>query len=66
MTTIVPNLQYLEILEAEKAKILQRFDPHAEGTGHFNTAASVLEQRIQEIRQELIDKKGGGWQVCSN
>jgi hypothetical protein len=25
------------------------YNPHAEGTGHFNTAISVLEQRIKEI-----------------
>jgi hypothetical protein len=59
-------MQYLAMLETEKSRILQRFNPHEEGTGHFNTAASVLEQRIQEIRQELIDKKGSGWQVCNS
>ena len=27
------------------------FNPDAEGTGHFNTAISVLEMRIKEIEE---------------
>jgi hypothetical protein len=29
------------------------YKPHHEGTGHFNTAASVLQSRINEIRKEM-------------
>jgi len=27
------------------------YDPDKEGTGHFNTTISVLEQRIKEIQE---------------
>lgn len=43
--------EYIAVLQNE-AETLKRyyFDPHKEGTGHFNTAISVLEFRIQELK----------------
>ena len=43
--------EYISVLESE-AKILkeQYYKPTHEGTGHFNTAISVLEFRIQELK----------------
>jgi hypothetical protein len=42
---------YLAILNNEIA-VLKReyFKPQEEGTGHFNTAISVLQQRVDEIK----------------
>jgi hypothetical protein len=48
---------YLSVLRNERENLLTNyFDPHQEGTGHFNTAASVLEMRIKEI-ENIIEKK---------
>jgi hypothetical protein len=45
---------YLAVLRAEREKLLSEFyNPHEEGTGHFNTAASVLEMRIKQIEKEV-------------
>jgi hypothetical protein len=45
--------QYIAVLEMEKGLLLRDyFKPEAEGTGHFNTAASVLKHRIEELRNE--------------
>ena len=43
--------EYIAILETE-AETLRRyyFKPETEGTGHFNTAISVLEHRIEELK----------------
>jgi hypothetical protein len=44
------NEMYLAVLRKERETLLKEYyDPHAEGTGHFNTAAYVLEMRINEI-----------------
>ena len=43
--------QYIAVLETERALLLRDyFKPMEEGTGHFNTAAGVLEHRIEELR----------------
>jgi hypothetical protein len=43
----------LAVLETEKETLLRHYyKPHHEGTGHFNTAASVLQHRIDEIKKE--------------
>jgi hypothetical protein len=42
---------YTAVLKKEREHLLSLFDPHQEGTGHFNTAASVLESRIKELEQ---------------
>jgi hypothetical protein len=45
--------EYIAVLQTE-AETLRRYyyNPNTEGTGHFNTAVSVLEQRIQELQNE--------------
>ena len=44
---------YIAVLRKEREHLLSLHDPHAEGTGHFNTAASVLQHRIDEIKKEM-------------
>jgi hypothetical protein len=45
--------EYVAVLMNE-VETLRRYyyDPHKEGTGHFNTTISVLEQRIKEIQED--------------
>ena len=44
------NNQYLAVLRNEVQTLkAEYYDPQGEGTGHFNTAISVLEHRIREI-----------------
>ena len=46
--------EYIAVLETEKEVLLRYYyDRHAEGTGHFNTAASVLQLRIDELKAQL-------------
>jgi hypothetical protein len=46
--------EYIAVLETEKEVLLRYYyDKNAEGTGHFNTAASVLQQRIDELKAQL-------------
>jgi hypothetical protein len=44
--------EYIAVLETE-IETLRRFyyNPSTEGTGHFNTAISVLEGRVQELQK---------------
>jgi len=44
--------EYIAVLQTE-VETLRRYyyNPHAEGTGHYNTAISVLEKRIEEIKK---------------
>jgi hypothetical protein len=44
---------YLSVLKKEISVLQTKYKPHEEGTGHFNTAISVLESRIKEIESEL-------------
>ncbi len=46
--------EYIAVLQNE-VEILRRFyyNPNTSGTGHFNTAISVLEQRIGEVQKGL-------------
>jgi hypothetical protein len=55
------KIEYLAVLRNEVAN-LQRdyYKPNEEGTGHFNTAISVLKQRIKEIED------GKPIQICSS
>lgn len=42
--------QYIAVLRNEINLLkTQYYNPQEEGTGHFNTAISVLQNRIQEI-----------------
>ncbi len=50
----ITNEEYLAVLETEKETLLRYYyKPQSEGTGHFNTAASVLQHRIDEIKKEM-------------
>ena len=46
----VPRREYIAVLQNE-IETLRRYyyKPSEEGTGHFNTAINVLEQRIIEL-----------------
>lgn len=44
----------IEVLERERDILLNDFyKPETEGTGHYNTAASVLEMRINSYKAKL-------------
>jgi len=45
--------EYLNVLKKEIEVLKSRYNPNEEGTGHFNTAISVLQSRIEEIENEL-------------
>jgi hypothetical protein len=50
----ITNEEYLAVLETEKETLLRHYySPQQEGTGHFNTAATVLQHRINEIKKEM-------------
>ena len=51
--TIQAREEYIAVLENE-VETLRRYyyKPETEGTGHFNTAISVLKHRIEELRNE--------------
>jgi hypothetical protein len=44
---------YLDVLRKEISVLQTKYKPDEEGTGHFNTAISVLESRIKEIESEM-------------
>ena len=54
---VFPNLtkqEYIAVLETEKETLRRHYyKPETEGTGHFNTAATVLEHRINELKAQL-------------
>jgi hypothetical protein len=46
--------EYIAVLETERETLLRYyFKPETEGTGHFNTAAGVLKDRINELKAQL-------------
>ena len=45
----VPRREYIAVLRNEVETLRRYYKPMEEGTGHFNTAISVLEQRINEL-----------------
>ena len=49
----VSREEYIAVLENE-IETLRRyyFNPSEEGTGHFNTAISVLSSRVEELRKQ--------------
>ena len=50
---MVDKETYLKVLKEEKIKLLTEFyKPKEEGTGHFNTAASVLQFRIEQLENQ--------------
>jgi len=52
--------EYIDMLKQERQVLLDRYDPYSEGTGHFNTAVSVLTARIEELEKPAI-KKDSVW-----
>lgn len=49
---------YIKVLKQEHQTLLQEFyKPQEEGTGHFNTAASVLEWRIKSLEEEILEEE---------
>ena len=54
---VFPNLtkqEYIAVLENEREILVRHyFKPEVEDTGHFNTAAGVLEIRINELKAQL-------------
>ncbi len=53
--------EYIEMLKQERQVLLDRYDPYNEGTGHFNTAVSVLTARIEELESPTKFKEGSVW-----
>ena len=53
--------EYIDMLKQERQVLLDRYDPYNEGTGHFNTAVSVLTARIQELETPSKLKEGSVW-----
>jgi hypothetical protein len=45
------NDSYIDMLKQERDELLSRYNPHTEGTGHYNTAVSILNSRIAELEQ---------------
>jgi hypothetical protein len=45
--------QYIAVLRKEIQVLKNRYNPDVEGTGHFNTAISVLEERVKELEVEM-------------
>jgi len=45
--------EYIAVLRKEIQVLKDRYKPETEGTGHFNTAISVLESRVKELEQDL-------------
>jgi len=59
----ITNEQYLAVLETEIEALRNYYKPKEEGTGHFNTAASVLQHRINEIQKGIQEgkKQSAAW-----
>ena len=48
---------YISVLKQERETLLNEYyRPKEEGTGHFNTAASVLEWRIKALEEEIQEE----------
>jgi hypothetical protein len=46
--------EYIAVLQTEMETLLRfYYNPNTEGTGHFNTAASVLQSRIEELQAQV-------------
>ena len=52
---------YISVLESEIETIRKDYyDSQPEGTGHFKTAVSVLEFRIEELKNKLMKEVHNG------
>ena len=47
------KMDYMMYLIQEIGVLKSRFQPH--DTGHLHTAVNVLQSRVQEIRQEIVE-----------
>ena len=47
------KMDYMMFLIQEIGVLKLRFQPH--DTGHLHTAVNVLQGRVQEIRQEIVE-----------
>ena len=48
---------YINVLKQEHQTLLtEYYKPQEEGTGHFNTAASVLLCRIEQLEHEISEE----------
>ncbi len=48
---------YINVLRREYDTLLKEYyKPNEEGTGHFNTAASVLAWRIKSLEEEITEE----------
>lgn len=45
--------EYISVLQNELEVLQTYYNPHTEGTGHFNTAMSVLKFRIEQLQKEV-------------
>ena len=46
--------EYIAVLHTEMETLLRYYyNPNASATGHYNTAASVLSERIKELEAQL-------------
>jgi hypothetical protein len=52
--TWIDKEQYIAVLEKEISVLQSRYDPSQEGTGHYNTAIHVLQNRVAELELEMI------------
>jgi hypothetical protein len=50
------DYDYINFLKHERDVLLSRYHPNTEGTGHYNTAVSILNSRIQELEKPKEDK----------
>ena len=51
--TWTDKTEYIAVLKKEIQVLKTRYNPTIEGTGHFNTAISVLEGRVNELEKDL-------------
>ena len=52
--------EYIAVLETEAETLLRHYyDPNSEGTGHFNTTATTLQFRINELKKDISTRYEG-------
>lgn len=51
--TWTDKAEYIAVLRKEIQVLKTRYNPELEGTGHYNTAISVLEGRVKELEADL-------------
>ena len=44
---------YIKVLKKEINVLKSYYKPQEEGTGHFNTAISVLQSRVEELEKQM-------------